>query len=509
MAKKPTRPRKFKQARKDALAEAKKSFSGKKQAGLKDRTLRISADDKEVLSEMKKEAKGGYITDDRGNKIQVKPTETAQERIARDRREAKAMLQQKWDQEDGKARAPKETPAKTTTPKPRTELSKVRTMVEATPVKSQGKVVKKAAEKPANKKTVKSGVKKTFGEVNKAVAAATKPAVNKPSAKGFAAGRTPADLSPAGKAKYDALIKQGVKPKSALNKALFADTKASKPAVNKPAVTKPAATKPKVKTGVAAKGELKTAAEVDKYKAAVAQGKSKGEAVRIAKGGSANLPAVVAKKGAGTVATTGAKSAAAKKLTAAGILKAVGKGAWKATGGKVGMGLTAAALLAEPIQKALSKDTKGRTTWDMMNSGKPYGRGREDKMTKASYGRAVPGGLAATAASGTAANALPKRPKGSYPKGGGKGLKIGPGGTTTDYKVETGDTLSGIAKKAGVSLSELMAVNKKIKDPRKIYRNTTVKIPAKGKTPTPMYTGPVPYVPGSKAAKAYEASRKK
>jgi len=42
-----------------------------------------------------------------------------------------------------------------------------------------------------------------------------------------------------------------------------------------------------------------------------------------------------------------------------------------------------------------------------------------------------------------------------------------------------------------------------------IYRNTTVKIPAKGKMPTPMYTGPVPYVPGSKAAKAYEASRKK
>ena len=101
-ARKPTRPRKFKQARKDALAQAKKDFSGKKQAGLKDRELRISADDKKVLSEVKAEAKGNFITDDRGNKINVKPTETSAERMARDRREARAELQRKWDIEDGK-----------------------------------------------------------------------------------------------------------------------------------------------------------------------------------------------------------------------------------------------------------------------------------------------------------------------------------------------------------------------------------------------------------------------
>ena len=40
-AKKPTNPRKFKQARKDAKSAAKQAFSGKSQAGLKDRTLRI------------------------------------------------------------------------------------------------------------------------------------------------------------------------------------------------------------------------------------------------------------------------------------------------------------------------------------------------------------------------------------------------------------------------------------------------------------------------------------
>jgi LysM repeat protein len=76
-----------------------------------------------------------------------------------------------------------------------------------------------------------------------------------------------------------------------------------------------------------------------------------------------------------------------------------------------------------------------------------------------------------------------------------------------DYKVENKDTLSAIAKRSGITLSELMALNKKIKDPRKIYRNTNIKIPSPGKVPDPMYTGPVPYRPGSKAAKEYEALR--
>jgi len=76
------------------------------------------------------------------------------------------------------------------------------------------------------------------------------------------------------------------------------------------------------------------------------------------------------------------------------------------------------------------------------------------------------------------------------------------------YRVETGDTLSGIAKKAGVTLAELRSANPQIKDPRKIFRNTGVTIP-KGKTASGGYTGPVPYRPGSKAAADYEASRKK
>jgi hypothetical protein len=86
------RPTKFRQGRRQGKVDAKKVFQGAAKAGLKDkdRFTKFSADDIEALNEVKKEAKKGYITDDRGNKISVKPTETSLERIARDRAAAKA-----------------------------------------------------------------------------------------------------------------------------------------------------------------------------------------------------------------------------------------------------------------------------------------------------------------------------------------------------------------------------------------------------------------------------------
>ena len=87
---------------------------------------------------------------------------------------------------------------------------------------------------------------------------------------------------------------------------------------------------------------------------------------------------------------------------------------------------------------------------------------------------------------------LPQRPAGSYPKGGGKGLKIGPnvqvnaGGSTTSYTVKKGDTLSGIAKTSGVKLSELLSANPTIADKKSKYKGgsmiwsgTKVKLPTK------------------------------
>lgn len=247
-AKKPTKPRKFKQARKDAKSAAKQAFSGKSQAGLKDRTLRISADDKEVASEVRKEAKGNYITDDRGNKIQVKPTETPQERMARDRREAKAQLQQKWDQEDGTARKPREAePAKKPAPKGG-GMNKTRTFIQATEVKPQGKVIKKKAAAPAP--------------------AAEKPKVKKPAVKKAAAPAAP---------KSDA-VKKGMTraERSAANKAAWAkmtpaerkNWKGTKPAAAPAApASAPTASKPMAAKTTTPKPKATAAPKSDKLKA--------------------------------------------------------------------------------------------------------------------------------------------------------------------------------------------------------------------------------------------------
>jgi hypothetical protein len=495
-AKKPTRPRKFKQARKDALAQAKKDFSGKKQAGLKDRTLRISADDKEVLSEMKKEAKGNYITDDRGNKIQVKPTETSAERIARDRREAKAELQRKWDIEDGKARAPKlETPSK---PTPKTStMNKTRTFVQATEVKPQGKPLKKkkAAAKPSElgerrlKQMKKAGISEADAKkvlsTNKPAyeKKETKPKVNKPATKGFSAGKT---LTPKGQAIYDDLVKQGVKPKSAMNKAIFRQEKATKPSVNKPAVTKattPKPTTPKV-----------TTPKVDKLK-------DLEKKVTSAKSTAKKVTTVKAAKDVSTGAKVGKIILDAAKTTA----MVAGPGKFLKAGALVKGAL--AANKAVKVTKAVKAAESGKKFQAANTARKAANVAKAEKAAKAGkMGKVKKVGLAAAGfyaldkiptgggerQVSKATKPLPQRPAGTYPKGGGKGLKLGPnvqvnaGGSTTSYTVKKGDTLSGIAKTSGVKLSDVLAANPKIADKKSKYKGgsmiwsgTKVKLPTK------------------------------
>ena len=452
-AKKPKAPKKFKQARKAAVADAKGAFtSGKTKAVRRDPMAKVSAEDKAVLSEVKKEAKGNYITDDKGNKVFQKPTETAQERIARDRREAKAAVDRMYEKEDAAA-SRKSGDVKVTDK--RTPSEKIASK------KSAAKEVKKNT-----KKFVQKGSSKVMDTpVTKSMTRAEKSAANKAAW----AKMTPAERKnwsaskPAASAAYPKTIKSGKSTKT------FGE------------ISKNVA----AKTGVAAKGELKTAAEVDKYKAAVAQGKSKGEAVRIAKGGSANLPAVVTKKGAGTVATTGAKSAA-KKLTAAGALKAVGKGAWKVTGGRVGLALGAASLAAGPLIDKIGKESK---------SGKPSGTtttGRGGGATgfvpdKPKAKKVLPSSHILKKKSYVQTTASGKRYLGSAHVSSA-GLKnktiVGAGGST--YTVKKGDTLSGIAKTSGVKLSEILAANPTIADKKSKYKGgsmiwsgTKVKLPTK------------------------------
>ena len=500
-AKKPTRPRKFKQARKDALAQAKKDFSGKKQAGLKDRTLKISADDKKALSEVKTEARQNYITDDRGNKINVKPTETSAERIARDRREAKAELQRKWDAEDGKTGRPdKETSARTSGD---TKVTDKRTPTEkAKSKKAASKEVKKNTKKfvqkgspevmdtPVKKKkkftTRPGGTAGTVSKPKPGLAEQIKKDVatvkaNKPATKGFSAGKT---LTPKGQAVYDDLIKQGVKPKSAMNKAIFRQEKTTKPSVNKPTVTK--TTTPKPTTSKV------TTPKVDKLK-------DLEKKVTSAKSTAKKVTTVKAAKEASTGAKVGKAILDAAKTTAmiAGpgkFLKPV-KFVQAAIAGNKAVKVTKAVKAADSGKKVAAANA-ARKAANAAKAEKAAKAGKMGKVKKVGLAAAgfyaldkIPtGGGPKPAVTKT----LPQRPAGQYPKGGGKGLKLGPninvgaGGSTTSYTVKKGDTLSAIAKTSGVKLSEVLAANPRIADKKSKYKGgnmiwsgTKVKIPTK------------------------------
>lgn len=64
--------------------------------------------------------------------------------------------------------------------------------------------------------------------------------------------------------------------------------------------------------------------------------------------------------------------------------------------------------------------------------------------------------------------------------------------STNKYRVEHGDTLSGIAAKSGMTLAELRAANPQLAN-KGIFRNTGVNIPKGKKVPAGGYKGPVPY----------------
>jgi LysM repeat protein len=530
-------PKKFRQARKAARADAKKVFSGKTQARLKDKTNplgKFSADDKQALGETFKEANSKYITDDKGNKIktnnltraegskELKRTMEASNEAFRSKMRAefgeyagKKATQADYDANPKmKERAPKTAPGK---PAPRfTETGKVRSAVTATELKPQSYKVDKAGNKikepkvPAAKKAKRT---KTMGEVSKAVADKTKAPVVK---KGFAAGK---ELNAEGKAIYDKLVKEGVKPKSALNKALFRQEKGAKvaakaaapianaaksaaTAVKKQGPVKGMPTKPfKEMTATEKSNFLKGAKPVgvgtmkngkitfkfnDKEIQSVVEKNRAARAIKVPSTVISSKPNVPSKElavrpKAGPVAVKAATTSAKKKFTAKGAALGAARLAGKAFTGKVGMAVTAASLLGGPLINQLTKDKNRITSADVM-------KGREQAAIKANAAKQA------------------NKSRSNQPRITGQGKLIGKGnvptmsagGSTSTYKVNAGDTLSGIAKKSGVTLSELLAANKKIKDPRKIYRNTSVNIPSKGKVPTGGYAGPVPYRPKKK-----------
>ena len=488
------RPTRFRQGRRQGKVDAKKVFSGAAKAGLKDkdRFTKFSADDIEALNEVKKEAKKGYITDDKGNKISVKPTETSLERMARDRAAAKAeaLRMFPYDEDELKAMSksdraaaeaaqkrisePKASSSGKPAGKTASATQKVRSAVTVNELKPQGKVIGKPGEKKNMPAKKGEGLPK---KTPMKPADAKKPGLPTDkklpvSKKGFAAGK---ELNAEGKAMYDKFIKEGIKPKSALNKALFRQEKgakvaakaagpvatAAKSAAEKVKSRVPAGAKP-IGVGTMKNGKL-TFKFDDKEIKSIAEKNRAAKAIKVPSTVVSSKPnlqgkeLVVRPKPGAVVAKTAAKKAGAKAAFTTAAL-----GAAKSTGrlftSKAGLAITAASLLGKPVLQALTKDPQA---------------GKKQSTTTTAIKKETP-----------------------KLKAGGKFVGVGAGGST--YKVNAGDTLSGIAKKSGVTLSELMAENKKIKDPRKIYRNTSIKIPSKGKVPTGGYAGPVPYRPKKK-----------
>ena len=499
------RPTRFRQGRRQGKVDAKKVFSGAAKAGLKDkdRFTKFSADDIEALNEVKKEAKKGYITDDKGNKISVKPTETSLERMARDRAAAKAeaLKMFPYDEDELKAMSksdraaaeaaqkrisePKASSSGKPAGKTASATQKVRSAVTVNELKSQGKVIGKPGEKKNMPAKKGEGLPK---KTPMKPADAKKPGLPTDkklpvSKKGFAAGK---ELNAEGKAMYDKFIKEGIKPKSALNKALFRQEKGAKVAAKAagPVATaaKSAASKVKSRVPAGAKpigvGTMKNGKLTfkfdDKEIKSIAEKNRAAKATKVPSTVVSSKPNVPGKELAvrpkpGAVVAKAASSSAKKKFTAKGAALGAARFAGKAVTGKVGMALTAGALLGKPILQALTKDPQAGKKQSTTTTSAVKSRSNQPRIT--GQGKFIG--------------------KGSVPT-------ISSGGATSTYKVNAGDTLSGIAKKSGVTLSELMAENKKIKDPRKIYRNTSIKIPSKGKVPTGGYAGPVPYRPKKK-----------
>lgn len=497
-------PKKFRQARKDAKAEAKKAFPGKRKAVVKDRTVKYSAEDKKILREIQQEAKRGYITTDTGERVYSKPTETAQERIARDRAAAKAEALRKYPLDDDKK--PKKKPAK---------KAKLNASAAEKKAAAQGKAAA-AKNKPQVKEAVAEAKAKKYPNAKPIGTISFKDGkMSFKPAEGFKKGEK---LAP---------TKSGMTraEKSAANKAAWAkmspaerkNWKATRPGANPTAATPktaPVQSVTNVQPEKAGKGTTKPRFVQKKTKAGVA----KTTTAAPKTGGT------VAVRPKGTVVTTGSKPK--PKAVAAGAAKKTSKLA--KFGRRFAVGAAAAALGAEAVSIAkgsVTKDMKeinrleeklaklqgkksanatvggrfnssrklmqsnlsnladlatfgavGKTRRERMDELNKLIR-REKKKTKTTSGSAF-GSSSAAERGRTAVRAGRDRTKSA--SSGSSDSK--PSGV---YVVKRGDTLSGIAKAAGVSLADVRAANKKFaKNPKykqgsMIWAGTTVKIPKK------------------------------
>jgi len=463
-------PRKFRQARAAAKPAAKAAFPGKVKAKVKDPTVKYSADDAKILREIKDEAKRGYITDDKGNKVYSKPTETAKERIARERAEAMRKFREDIADEDGKKPKKKLAAKKTPDKKPEVKKPTVKaaTVVETKPGKKQTRAEKSAANKakwakmtPAERKAWSA----SKGATETKPKPATKPAVK------------PAASTPV----YSITDVQPEKASKGAKKAKFVQKKSGT------TVAKTTTTAPKPGTSVAtrAKGTVATTGSKPKPKPAAATGKKPIRGAGLARFGK-KFAIGAAATAAGAELVSLAKGSIYRDVKEIDRLetklaKLQGKKSPTATAGgrlnqlrkQTGGNLSNLANLTtfgavgqtrrermDELNRLINKEKKAKGSTRVSTKTGPLGN------------YAMSTGRVQSNAGGSA----------TTPGAGGSTTKVTPGSV---YVVKKGDTLSGIAKASGVSLAEIRAANKKFaKNPKykqgsMIWSGTTVKIPKK------------------------------
>jgi len=490
MAKKPY---KYRQARKDAKAAAKKAFPGKVKAARKDITGKITAEDRLALKDMADTAKKEL-----GKKAYLSKAEFDATRNA-ELEKFRESMREEFGEYAGKKAGEPEAPAKKA-PAKKAAVKKPAAAITEKKAPAKKAAVKKAAAKPAPA-TTETPVKKA-APTTKKMTRAEKSAANKAAWKNMTpaerknwAASKPGSAKPAPATQSIKIdkkeLKAGVeqykknfperftkKPegKAVVTKRVtLADLKRNeakgleeakkrveaKKAAAKAATPKPTTAKPKATTKPEGKAPVKKPT-VKKFAKTRAVGRGgvygavAGELVSLAKGST--------KKDFNEINRLEAKLA---DLT--------GKGKGKATAARQGAQQQLSQLAGLATMGVVGKTRRQRM--DELNNLIAKAEAKKAKQNKGlRYGKdgssLVPGTAAYKAGSAT-------RPTVTS-TGGGSTTKV-----SDKYTVKKGDTFSGIAKTAGVSLSELRAANpyimkkKKYKQGSMIWSGTKVNIPKK------------------------------
>lgn len=479
MAKKPY---KYRQAKKDAKTAAKKAFPGKVKAVRKDITGKITAEDRLALKDMADTAKKEL-----GKKAYLSKAEYNATRNAELEKFRQSMADE-FGEYGGKKAGEAEAPAKKAPAKKAAVKKPAAALEKKAPVKKAA--VKKAAAKKAPAKPAASApVKKPAS--SKTMTRAEKSAANKaawakmtPEERKNWKGTKPgsAEAKPAAKAEPKTTAKTTALKRPTLADLKKNEAKGLEEAKKRVEAKKAAASKPRTKITV----DGKTSAPSKPTAGAQALDKMKAEANAKAKAKAAK-PKFRKIKAAGKGGVVGAVAGEVVSLVKGSTKKdfdelnrleqkladITGKGKSKATAGRQGAQQQLSQLASLASLGVVGKTRRQRM--DELNALIAKAE-KKNKPKELRYGKdgssLVPGTAAYKAGSKT-------RPTVAS-TGGGSTTKV-----DSRYTVKKGDTLSGIAKNAGVSLSEIRAANpeimkkKKYKQGSMIWSGTKVNIPKK------------------------------